>query len=439
MSNDIIQPHKDDLAFQNASAYVQDTCEEFGIYGSIIPYRSSTVPESDRNRDYIIASLSPSLPENFNPEQQLRKQERSKKFFYPHIWVYDLNENSNQLRVNHQMTEYCQKARFLSQLYAAYNTPLPEVLRTSEVNQILDAWEAMHHASANQSLTQKGQKDLDAFFKRENDKGKRDWMQFFRSDRFPDNGGKLAKIKAFNNRHNQVVDKAQLELFNANTKSLTMQEHEYQIFHELMAKQHPEVTYSVGKMEVVDHGLMEMDDAENSPFGRSVSGEEYAVIRKERFANEGWDALAGLNMAYWEFRDVYFRDIDEPIIASVYNKITLEYAKCDSVTDLMTRGPMHLKQIPIDDFMNFVSLAKANKLRFYIDTEGIYSIPSLEYVNVIYNEQQTQLLEAITARMLHDKTSHSYLFDRESLQSRLAGIKHAKSSSSGVPHIPSRD
>jgi len=427
LSQERIPVSRSSNGLHRAITYIQDICFDYGLNGNIFSYMSPTIPESDLNKSYLIAGVDPSirgksLPESIDPEQVLRKINRTDKLFYPSIWVYDLSSDNDQLRATQELVEYCKKAEFVYQIYSSYNTPVPAVLRTSEVNQLMDAWAVIQHPNANSSVINKAKKDLDAFFKREQSKGQSEWMQFFRSDRFPDTGGKLAKLKAYSHRNEQVVEMDQLLEFNHDIQKLEMQEHEYKLFRDLMTKLHPDVTYAVGKKEVVDHGLTEIKDAETSPFGRSVTAEEYAVIRKERFAEEGWAALSDLKMAYWEFRDVYFKDIDAPLIASVYNKIRLEYAKSDHITELMAHGPMHLKQITIDDFMNFVSLAKANGLRFHIDNDGVYSIPSLDHVNVIFNESQIDILQGITARMLNEKISGSHSLDCKPLETRLADI-----------------
>ena len=412
-----------------ATAYIESICARYGVYGTIISNYSS-VPESDLNRHFILASISPETltlrPGDdgyMSPADILRREQRSDKFFYPHIWAYDLSANDNQMQATEALTNYCHTADFIKELYAAYDTELPHVIRTSEVSMLIDAWDVLHSSKSPPELQAKVRQDLEDFFKREKNPAKKEWMEYFRSDRFPDGKSKLAKTKGFLNRKNQEVDKEQLLAFNGDIMKIEMQEHEYRLFRDLMAKDHPEITYSVGKKEVVDHGINLDLGGPDNPFGQSVTGEEYAVIRKQRFAEDGWEALKDLKMAYWEFRDVYFRDVDEPIIASVYNKITLEYARCNSLGEMLQNGPLHLAQITSTDFMNFVSLAKANHLRFFIDTEGLYATPSLKHVNVIFNESQSEKLAGIIDRMMDDKVAYSHIMDRPALQSLINNIQ----------------
>ena len=196
---------------------------------------------------------------------------------------------------------------------------------------------------------------------------------------------------------------------NTNVSKLELQEYEFRIFQKLIQERYPFVTYAAGDKDVVDHGISKATRRDDSPFGKCVTAEEYAVIRKERFADEGWDCLANLKPAYWEFRNVYYKDCDEPLIASVYQHIALQYAKCDSLGDLKKLGPMKLQKIPASDFMNFVSLAKANKLRFYIDTLGEYERPALDTINVLYSECQQQKMDKVISRMIDDKVKYSHV------------------------------
>ena len=153
------------------------------------------------------------------------------------------------------------------------------------------------------------------------------------------------------------------------------------------------------------------------------------MIRKDRFAEEGFAALADLRPAYWEFRDVYYKAADEDLVAGVYNRIALSYAKCNPLMDLKERGELRLTKIPASDFMNFVSLAKANKLRFYIDNDGDFALPSLDHINVIYNAHQEEKLQGITERMVHDKVEYSHMLDippYSALSAKLQSIEKRK-------------
>lgn len=170
---------------------------------------------------------------------------------------------------------------------------------------------------------------------------------------------------------------------------------------------YPHVTYAISNISKVDHGGAGNPVETHAAIGKRVTQEEFAEIRKERFAAEGWAALENLVPVYWEFREVYYKACDEPLIASVYNAITLEYARCTPLDDMY--GNRLLLSVPLEDFMNFVSLAKANKVKFYIDNLGDYAIPSLVDVHVVYCEHQSETIYGIMERLVNDKVSGSHI------------------------------
>lgn len=140
--------------------------------------------------------------------------------------------------------------------------------------------------------------------------------------------------------------------FNSDIKKLEMQEHEYKLWSDYLAKHYPEVTYVEGDKDVVNHGVDKPGDEPLKPFGRRITGEEFAVIRKERFAEEGWDCLADVKPSYWEFRDVYYKEADAALVAEAYHAVTLQYAKPDDLSTLMCNGPIEMMDISCSDLMN---------------------------------------------------------------------------------------
>lgn len=216
----------------------------------------------------------------------------------------------------------------------------------------------------------------------------------------------------------------QLMETNGDLRKLQMQDFEYKYFREFIAECHPEVSFAVGTKEVVNHGLTPPSARDKVPV-RHVTWEEYAAIRKARFADEGYAALADIKPSCWNFQDIYYRAVDEPIVASVYNMITLEYAKCNPLQELMQFGELCMEDLPLNNFMNFVSLAKANGLRFYIDTRGDFATPSFDTIHVVYNECQKEKMASIIDRLINDKVvySHALDMDQPSLQKRIDDIE----------------
>ncbi len=431
---------------KNNAAIVQDICSQYGLYGNVVYYEPSPVSGSSMNRMYIIAGVDSVfaddiLPKNLRPDEMLQAIKRNERLFYPRAWVLDLLETKDQITATQSLVEYCRKAEFLSRLYGEYQLPVPKSLRVSEVYQLMRFRDDLDNPLLSPVVKRKSRKDLDWFFKRETSRNhfRRRWLDYFRSEKFPDDRGPIAKIAGFFRRDRCRVSRDQLMECNTEISKLEMQEYEFKIFQKLIQERYPFVTYAAGDMDIVDHGVSRATRSDDSPFGKYVTAEEYAVVRKDRFAEEGWDCVANLKPAYWEFRDVYYKDCDAPLIASVYQHITLQYAKCDSLGELKKRGPMRLQKVPADDFMNFVSLAKAHKLRFYIDTLGEYETPNLKYVNVLYNDTQgqNQKMDQILQQMVDDKVSFSHILNtpsRPSLDSVISDVTEKTSATTARNH-----
>jgi len=420
-----------EAALQRAAFTVEEDCRKYGIYGTLVNFAPSPFPESDRNRLYIVAGLDPALSKKpvslpMSPAEILRRSERNKKLFYPKLWAYDLTESKSDIHARISLVDYCKTAKTLVLLYGEYGAELPEKLRMSEINQLIEYRSVLDNPNANDALKARCKKALDHFFKREKSKSKfrQQWLSYYRSEHFPDNKGAIARLIGYFKRNSNKTNVKRMMEVSGKLHKKEMQEHEYKLFAKLMKQKHPDVVFSTGDKEVVDHGLMH-SFKRNDAFGRPVTGEEFAVIRKERFATESFAAIADLRPSYFEFRDVYYKAVDEPLVAGVYNQVTLSYAKCNSLMEMREHGTLGMEQIPLSDFMNFVSLAKANGLRFYIDNDGDFANPTFSYVNVIYNSYQENKLAGIKARMIFDKVEHSHILEvkHPSLSSKLHSIE----------------
>ena len=397
---------------------VKRICAQYGLYGNAIYYSPSPFEGSDLNKMYIIAGFDPALshtppPKYLCPDEIVRRIEQNENLFYPNIWAFDMSSCKNEMDANHALVEYCKNAEFISNLYKEYDLSAPTKLRVSEVGQLINFRTGLDNPLANSKLISRYKRGLDWFFKREKSKNvfRQKWLDYFRSEKFPDDKGPIAKLVGYFRRDSNIYPIEQLMNANGDIRKLEMQEHEYKWFAKFLKENHPDVCISVGEKKVVNHGSVRLSDDSANPFGRCVTGEEYAVIRKERFAEEGWEAVKDLRMTYWEFRDVFYKAVDEPIIAGVYNDIVLSYAKCDSLMKLKERGPIKMKKIPANDFMNFVGLAKHNSLHFYIDNSGDYAVPSLESITVLYNEYQEDKMNGILNRMVNDKINYSHMVE----------------------------
>jgi len=399
---------------------VQHICEKFGLFGNVYYYEPSTIPTSNRNRVYVLAGTDPAIaqnppPKRFHPEEIIRRNNGDELLFYPDAWALDLfayATPNGQMRVYEQLVDYCKKASFLHRVYAEHGLSLPNVIREAEIRELRTYCESAENPALPEAVRKKCKKDLEWFFSRETGSGlRRRWLDYFRSDKYPDGKGAAAKIRGYLNRKKPEMPLDLLLEVCSDTKKLEMQEHEYVRFKKFMEDCYADISYAVGEKTIIDRGTDNRGEPALQPFGRRITSEEFSALREERFAEDGWACLADLKPSYWEFRDVHYKESDEPIIASVYQAVTLDYARPNDLRDVLNCGPIDMISVSATDFMNFVALAKANHLRFYIDKQGDFATPDLEYVNVIYNQSQFDLVSGITERMLHDKVEYSHLLD----------------------------
>jgi len=394
-------------------------CRRFGLYGNVINYQPSPIEGSNRNKVYLIASRYPALsmdvlPEEFDLEYFLRRNQRSDRIVYTDVFIYELSADRNRMDAMDKLLEYCRYTEFISTLYGQYNMDPPEKLRRFEIRQLMDARDKQRR-KISEVAWKKSTDALNDFFSNEQKKGlKTDWMNFFRSEKYPDNANPLEKVRAFRHRDDPEVSLKQLMDCTARIHTLEMQEHEYRKFSEIMQSRYPFVPYAVSEKEVIDNGAGPMAPALEEAYGKRVTGEHYAKMVEDHFVKDGWESIANLRASYFEVRRVSYSASDEPYIAAAFQTATLRYAQPDDLLTVENRGGMlQLHTVPKEDFMNFVSLAKANKLAFYIDHFGTFQTAALDKVNVVCSSSDNDLAHDIMNRIVDEKVALGHIVPEE--------------------------
>lgn len=139
-----------------------------------------------------------------------------------------------------------------------------------------------------------------------------------------------------------------------------------------------------------------------------MTDKELYDIMVRDFASKQYDAIKDYSPSYSELRYLYYKSCDEEIIAKIINKITFRYAKCETISEIRTNGEIKTIIIPYEDAMNFVSLAKAQHLKFHFDVEGYRSTPSFDTIGVIINDYEEPRVKRILARIIEDKINYSH-------------------------------
>ncbi len=401
--------------YTSFSNQVEKICSDYGLYGSVVLCRPSPIAGSQRNKIYLIACRDPELLEDIrsgkaDPDYYLRRNIRSERLVFTDAFVYDLSKEGNRMDAMQELMEYCKYTEFLTSLYGRHKMPPPLKLRRFEIRQLMDARDKQRRPEMD-GIWKSATKALNDFFSHEAKQGlTREWMDFFRSDKFPDDAGPVKKLRAFLSRRKPEISLEQLMACNGQIHTLEMQEHEYRRFSDFMRSVFPYVPYAVSKKIVIDNNAKPQDPIFEEEYGKRVTGEEYDKIRERDFAEKGWDCISNLRPAYFEVRKVSYAAIDEPSIATAFHDATLRYAKRNELSEILSRGgPEALYSIPKEDFMNFVSLAKANGVPFYLDNLGEYEVPSLDSINVVYSTRDQEMVYAILDRIVNEKIGSSHL------------------------------
>ncbi len=369
--------------------------KEYGVYTTTTRYKDDL---------YLIASHEP-IADNISPMDIIRRNERNTRLFYPSSFAVKIEESDNIMSGVGRLIKYCREAEFIKAIYNEFGLPLPERLRYSEVYSLMRFNDGRSKPGVDPRLAKLYEEGLQKFFKRERRGGlRKKWRKFLRSDKFDDNASKLKNLRAFLFRRAPETDIELILKSGESVKWIAMQEHEYSEFRKTIKEYYPDIYFSVGKKYAVNHGMIELPDS-----GKRVTFKEFCEIRNKRFAAEGYRALENLNISYWEFRDVFFKTADESVIAQIYNNISLKFAKCANLQDLLDRSEVEYINIPIADFIDFAALAQENKLPYYIDKWGEYQEANLDTVCVVYNKFNYDVISNINITIMNDKihTSHA--------------------------------
>lgn len=417
---------------KDLASRMNGVCSQYGLHGNVIYHHPSPIPGSKCNRLYLLAARDPALvtdplPKGFDPAVYLRRNQRSGKLVYTDVFVYDLM-SGDYMDAMDKLVEYCKYTEYLSDLYRHYGLEPPDKLRHFEIRMLKTA-QAGKRRPITDHIWKKSVDALNDFFKTERKGGsKKEWMDFFRSDKYPDKGNSFERIAAFQRRHDPVVSLEQLMSSNDHIHTLEMQEHEYRRFSTYMRDCFPDVPYAVSKKQIIDNGAGPRNESLEATFGKRVTGEEYDKLRDERFAAEGWAPLVNLEAAYFEVRQVSYCAVDESVVATAYNDASLRYAKCDTLETIQERGGSYRHcAVPREDFMNFVSFAKGAGVPFYVDNRSSFEVPSLAKVNVIYSSRDAENMECILGRIVDEKVGSSHFIlegDRPTLTDILAEARH---------------
>lgn len=412
MSDKVLISDKNEL-----EAYCNQVCKDYGV--SCRVFLKSKYVFSDIKEQYLVFGIN-GVPEHLNVKDIYIRNERSNVLFYPDYHVVKLDENISVLGLVEAAVSYCKTVEFLKRLYAEHGLPLPKKIRGDEIGGLKEYNSARNNKSLSPEARAIANKGIKKFFKQEKTRNKylQNWRDFSRTDKFDRKASRLKMFFDFSKRNSQITTLELLHETNDDLKTTIINEHEFLKFKEDMKRLYPDVLYAVSELEVQNEGFDKkahknrpIHKIKSGPFGKLVTYQAYCEERERRFAAEGYASISELNPVYYETRQLTYKEIDEPYVASILNSIRFKYAKSDCLQTVKIPDVDMISYIdvPVDDMMNFVSLAKANNVPFYLDCFGKFGMANFETVRVVYSPFKDEVMKSIVSRMIDEKFKLSHI------------------------------
>ena len=398
-------------------------CRPYGV--SCKAFSLSKYVYSNEKDTYLVFG-SFGVPDYLNVKDIYIRNQRSNALFYTDYYVIKLDEDASPLGMVDKAVSFCKTVEFLKKLFSEFQTRLPTVIRGDEIGGLKEFNLGRNNPSLSPVARAKFQRSLKKFFKQERTRSKylQKWRAFSRTDQFDRKASVFKMFRDFYNRNSQITELELLHETNDDLKTTLINEHEFIRFKEDMRRLYPDVLYAVSELEVQNEGFDAKNDRnkpvskiKSGPFGKLVTYEAYCEEREKKFATKGYESIMELNPAYYETRQLTYKEIDEPFVASVLNTIRFAYAKSDELH--VVKNPnidaFSYIDLPVGDMMNFVSLAKANHVPFYLDCFGKFGKPGMDSIRIIYSPTKDKMMGDIVRRMVDEKFQLSHI--RTSLDS----------------------
>ena len=365
---------KDNIIAENASYY--------GIKATIEQYK---INENKADSGYYIVAGLGELPQYSNPKDIEDDMHRNENLFYPKKFAVKLTPENLQFAIE-EFYSYCQRAELLQCLYNEYNCKVPEVMRIEEFYNIYKFNQGWNNESYDVFARRECKNALDEIFKSEKkaEKGGATfkWKQFYRSDLYDSRKGQSHwRIHTAFNDKDQIVPLSILSDCCKNITRLELTEQEFQQLKETL-KQYPKIYYSADDKFIIDHG--------------EIKG-------KNPWADE---------QSYFEYRDIIFKKVDEPIIMGEVYK--MRYGELAKPREFLVGKDIVAKKVSCRYIENFLSLAKDKDLYFAIDTKGEFKKSTTDYIPILFKSNQLYKFNSIMKEINNYHTNY-HAFEESNL------------------------
>ncbi|MBR2259574.1 MAG: hypothetical protein IJ899_20010 [Blautia sp.] len=411
----------DDLIHDRRLLKLTDNAANYGVAAAVIDYGADSA-YSDGGY-YIVGGLGtfPDISETgISPRNMEKQLQRNKELYYPKYYSRRINASNIDVAVS-DFNLYCQRTEVIIALFLQYNCPVPDVMRESEVNMLIQCNEALSKYKFDIVLSNIYEKELEKFFQREKkalkSKIAKEYLDYFRSDRCrSDYYGEKAKDKLgfLSLNDNQEISFDLLLATGAQITEILLPEEEYQEMRKIL-RGSPYVFYSSGKKEVSDHGRI---------------GDELDPWREEK--------------RHFENRRIFYKAVDEPEIASAW--IQARYVHTLTKDSIMRAAKGFCppedrptaRYVPYRAMDSFLKKAVEERLPFTFDIMGVFLEPSWEKIPIVVSKQDSNILDNILLSLdeqafrEHDTFRHNLPY----LSSNLQAAEIKKSAIANSSHLP---
>ena len=168
--------------------------EEYGLYMKLLNFHNKKSVMG--SGIYVVAGLS-EIPEDVNPYEICKRNERNRQLFYPKDFAVKLTPDNCMIMFD-KVLEYCGKAELIQNLYREYEANIPDCLRNSEVVGLENWNDGRRSGTLGSDFRYRCLKGLKEFFKNEKKKSEsfREERRFWRSEKYDEDAGKLQRMKA---------------------------------------------------------------------------------------------------------------------------------------------------------------------------------------------------------------------------------------------------
>ncbi|MBO5323866.1 MAG: hypothetical protein J6A88_07190 [Oscillospiraceae bacterium] len=361
--------------------------KEYGVFAEKI---SVEHPGSEAT-EYIVFSLSP-IQKGIDPVSIINRNNRNTTIFYPENFAVELHKG-NPFSVWEKIASYLAHAEFMYEVYEEFEKPLPKAIRTDELSALVNFYNQYKNPNFDALTRGDYLNGLREFFKEEYPKSKfkREWQEFYRSELYDGNKSFWQNYRVFKKRLEPEVALDVLVGSCDDLSKVYMPEHRYQEFRSIIQSRYPEVKYYAGKKEVIDKGIIvdpKTNERVKTPYGITVTKEEYDKVMDARFAAEGFSCVDDLNVSYFEGREIIYKSSDENIIASISNAITFRWARPSTLDALKQHGLLSCIEIPNQYITTLCVDLNYSQIPFYIDNRP--AISRFGILRIVFNSQHEE-------------------------------------------------